>query len=715
MTTRWFVEVSRVDADTQKERYCVEALQWQQALQQARKLRGDRGALSRFAIELLESGYRATDPAARLRYTISKAPNDAPLSGDAPTNGVSSQAIAAGAPLLTAAVAQSSAAATAPAAPLGKAAASEAPRFDLPKPPGISHPPGKSNQPPKVSTGPASSGSSSGPLYEIPRRSTGSTIPTSPAVPKPRRSQRPPKVTVKKPPSAAPASDPSSPEASAAKALPLAAPRPTVVSGTPSPAPVLTPTTELTELDPMTGPAAETAPQVPGLELVAMRKQEPTESVPITYREYSFALAAGAEPHDLDRHARAAWEQVRDAISHRTSQKFVQIALFDHHFEGRPSRPPLAVLAWKDWRGEPVLQIRGNAAPTLAPASSASVLPVRPGAPPPAQAPAAPSDESVPSVPAAPRITTVPSFPAPQGVLSSPAQSTRPHPAGAVFPARPHLGSEVTAPETSGAATVAPEVTAPSPTAPAPDPAPQPVYAAQVSTEVPLAPPPAPVVHAPQLVEAAPAVAPVASPSHPAAEPKRSKTPSRPGSGPHSARKRGLSEDLIGELFEQMHSLHFAPDIVSGADYVLNVMLRVMPCEGVLIHVFDINTRQFVVVRAAGPNSRSVLLYRTPDTYRLFKSVLRRPGALAVADASADLSFQSERWERLGVVVKSALCGAVKQGGRYLGVIELANPAGGATFQENEVNALDYICGQFADFVVSRPIVIDEDAVLPKT
>src|ERR1041385_6270956 len=87
MTTRWFVEVSRIDADTQKEKYCVEALQWQQALQQARKLRGDRGALSRFAIELLESGYRATDPGSRLRYTINKAPYDAPLSGASPSNG----------------------------------------------------------------------------------------------------------------------------------------------------------------------------------------------------------------------------------------------------------------------------------------------------------------------------------------------------------------------------------------------------------------------------------------------------------------------------------------------------------------------------------------------------------------------------------------------------------------------------------------------------
>src|ERR1041385_5280339 len=87
MTTRWFVEVSPVDADTLKERYCVEAIQWQQALQQARKIRGDRGPLSRFSIELLDAGYRATDPSSKIRYTVSKAPVDAPLTAGAGSNG----------------------------------------------------------------------------------------------------------------------------------------------------------------------------------------------------------------------------------------------------------------------------------------------------------------------------------------------------------------------------------------------------------------------------------------------------------------------------------------------------------------------------------------------------------------------------------------------------------------------------------------------------
>lgn len=691
MTTRWFVEVSRVDADTQKERYCVEALQWQQALQQARKLRGDRGALSRFAIELLDSGYRATDPAARLRYTISKAPIDAPLSGEAKANGAAKPAAVSAPPAEA-------------AAQVKKTPSSQPPRFDLPRPAGYtSRPPGasKSTNPPPAAT------SSSGPLYEVPRRTAAKSIPTSPAVPKPRRSQKPPKVTVKKPDSTASPTNNSVPPATAeAETDPTHAIAP---SATPPPAsepPVPTPTTELSELDPMTGPAAETAPQVPGLELVAMRKEEPTDAVPITYREYSFALAAGAEPHDLERHARAAWEQVRDAIRHRTSQKFVQIALFDHRFEGRPSRPPLAVLAWKDWRGDPVVQIRTTSmAPAIAPASSASIVP-RPAipsavAPAPALAkakePVASVAPAVPMGPAGPRVATVPSFPAPQAILSSPAPTYRPvvtsAPAPAAVPA-PVAVSE--APTPAASVSEAPVAAPEAPAAPvaAVEPAADPVAA---PTDVPQA-------------AAAPGglVPPVEAP--PTAEPKRTKTPSRPG----GSRRRGSSEDLIGELFEQMHSLHFAPDIVSGADYMLTVITRVMPSEGVLIHVFDINTRQFVVVRAAGPNPRNVLLHRTPDTFKLFKNVLRRPRALVIPDATADESFRSERWDRLGVSPKTALCGAVKQGGRYLGFIELVNAAGGA-FQETDVNALDYLCTQFADFVASKPIVIDEDAVLPKT
>src|SRR5688572_32906416 len=77
---RWFVEVSRVGENGAAEKYCVEARQWQAALQEARKLRGDSGPLSKFSIELLDEGYRAVDPAMKIRYLVAEAPKDAPLS-----------------------------------------------------------------------------------------------------------------------------------------------------------------------------------------------------------------------------------------------------------------------------------------------------------------------------------------------------------------------------------------------------------------------------------------------------------------------------------------------------------------------------------------------------------------------------------------------------------------------------------------------------------
>ena len=78
---RWFVEISSLGAKAGSSNVlCVEAPQWRHALQKARALRGDDGALSNFSIDLLDDGYRAVDPSSRTRYEVRRAPDDAPLS-----------------------------------------------------------------------------------------------------------------------------------------------------------------------------------------------------------------------------------------------------------------------------------------------------------------------------------------------------------------------------------------------------------------------------------------------------------------------------------------------------------------------------------------------------------------------------------------------------------------------------------------------------------
>ena len=89
---RWFVEISPLgQAQEPGKRLCVEATQWQPALQKARTLNGEQGSLGTFSIELLDEGYRAIDPVSRLGYVVRRAPDDAELS----EGGVAAQAPAA--------------------------------------------------------------------------------------------------------------------------------------------------------------------------------------------------------------------------------------------------------------------------------------------------------------------------------------------------------------------------------------------------------------------------------------------------------------------------------------------------------------------------------------------------------------------------------------------------------------------------------------------
>jgi hypothetical protein len=150
------------------------------------------------------------------------------------------------------------------------------------------------------------------------------------------------------------------------------------------------------------------------------------------------------------------------------------------------------------------------------------------------------------------------------------------------------------------------------------------------------------------------------------------------------------------------------PDVVSGADYVAEVLCELIPCEGTVVHVFDLGRREFVVVRARGPAAREALMYRTPDSDPLVHEVMRR-GSMVSNGAPPT---RASAFELLGVNAKIVLSSSVKLGGRYLGLIELANPRGGTPFHEGEINAVEYVCEQFAAFVASRPVVLEADTVL---
>jgi GAF domain-containing protein len=163
-----------------------------------------------------------------------------------------------------------------------------------------------------------------------------------------------------------------------------------------------------------------------------------------------------------------------------------------------------------------------------------------------------------------------------------------------------------------------------------------------------------------------------------------------------------------------MHELHFLPELVSGCDFVLAVVEHMVPCAAVMVHVFDIDARQFVTVRASGPGADKLILCRTPDTDPLLGPAMRRGSARRIDQAQGDTRFTGGRWALLGVAPEAALWVPVVRAGRYLGAIELVNPDGGGGFHQNEAHGLEYIAEQFAEFLATRPIVLDPDLVRPR-
>ncbi|MEI9953368.1 MAG: hypothetical protein WDO74_31430 [Pseudomonadota bacterium] len=677
--------MSRVGENGVADEYCVEAKQWQAALQEARKLRGDTGALSKFSIELLDRGYRAVDPSLKLRYLINEAPADAPLTGSGESskkNG--NKADASGKHRLVESLAPSAYATSLAPTPFTTSLAPPA---------------------------------------------TSSAVPRPTSYPAPR------------PNSVAPA-----------RVLSADPPRPSQLVVPDDPVPPAPPLPGSFGLAPQSF-----APRVPLFELVRQRAEEPRPDSPITYREFAYAVEPGRTRGEIEALLQDRYQATLATIEDRPPGKFVQLAVFDHVFKRRPERPPLATFAWKDWRGAPVMAFPGfgeeamgpisrvpAARDSLLPPSNGSPASVAPEAPNSAALPLPPSlapASSASAVPAAASGSVVPSAPlvpmAPVVIASVP-----PAPAKTVERASapvleaeipkaapaPVVEAEIPIAEAAPAAAVdvefpieeaarAPLVEA---TVSIVEGARAPVVEAPISivegARAPVVEAPAPLVEAARApsfeltFEAAPSDAAKAAPAP--SNPASSERASRPRMASEGRRRAG--EDLIGELFEIMHELHFAHDVAAGSEFVLSVLDELLPCEGVLIHVFDINTGHFVVVRAKGPNANAVLLQRMSDQDPLVRSVMRSAHAVSVKNALDDARFTGPRWQALAVTPRTALCGGVQLSGRYLGLIEVANPHGNIPFHQSELNALDYICQQFAEFLSKKPIVLSADVVLSR-
>lgn len=159
-----------------------------------------------------------------------------------------------------------------------------------------------------------------------------------------------------------------------------------------------------------------------------------------------------------------------------------------------------------------------------------------------------------------------------------------------------------------------------------------------------------------------------------------------------------------------MHDLHFMRDALDGADFVLELLREKVPTVVTLVHFYDINAKEFVVVKARAPNA-NVLNVRTPEGSGLVGAALRSGRAILVKDASTDSRWMRDRYAQAGhASPKQIVLIPMRFHGRYLGALELADHSDGEPFGDAELHALQYVGDQFAEFVNDRGVQIQRGA-----
>ena len=688
---RWLVEVSAIGKED-RETFCVEADSWQRALQIVRAHRGETSAMSGFSIELLEEGYRAVDPVARTRFVVKRAAEGTKLSDiDMTAGGGAKTSVKPEAPK----------AATKPEAPKPASPASGASLTKDAKDPKKEARDAKDAKPAEVPASPESK-----PKAAPPRPAAAATAPR-PEAPKAEASTtngKPAAPSAPRPAAAAPSAP------SAAPSQPMTEPAPTVVAPPPVGAPL---------------------PGLPAFTVLSQRSESPTAASPLSYREYVFivpkdtveAVAVGVLLGQL--------ELVQASLASAPSGKLVQLAAFDEAYVGKPPRPPLATLVWKDWRGEPVVSFPRKASipPGSRPVATAPVPSLKPASVPPkatlleprttlddvrAVRPELAPDTTRAEPAQLAKTTETPAFVPPSALPSSPAVTKSvpppaPSPVKSVPPPAP-------APVVAVVKSVPPPAAIePTPAAVAksvPPPAPEPAVAVAKSVPPP-APEPAPATtrSSPPLAATLPLGA--ANPAIPppavlAVEKAPDFTPP-PGRTASSARipiakvgTRVSGDELITSLFEAMHDLHFLRDAIEGADFCLQLAQEVIPSRACFAHFFDLEKREFCLVRAKGAATEDLVGKRHLEAEPILSAAVKARKAMVRGGEDA----MTARYTTIGGA-KSLVVAPVLVAGRTLAILEMVNPNDGAPYTQDEANAMTYIAEQFAEFLSSRGLVFD--------
>src|SRR5262249_35901485 len=120
---------------------------------------------------------------------------------------------------------------------------------------------------------------------------------------------------------------------------------------------------------------------------------------------------------------------------------------------------------------------------------------------------------------------------------------------------------------------------------------------------------------------------------------------------PDSRRRRARGDELIADLFQAMHELDFYEHSLEAAAFTLALAMEKLGAGAGVVHLYDIDRREFVVVQTAGPGTSPLRGLRTSDADPLAAEAMRTRGTVVVLDAASDPRASGQRWGAMRAAV----------------------------------------------------------------
>lgn len=158
-------------------------------------------------------------------------------------------------------------------------------------------------------------------------------------------------------------------------------------------------------------------------------------------------------------------------------------------------------------------------------------------------------------------------------------------------------------------------------------------------------------------------------------------------------------DDLVTEIVEATGALYDYKDAKAAAAFVLDLAMKVVPCESGSAFIADINGDDLYFAAARGPKAADVMKFRVHMGQGIVGFCAQTGVSLAVSDVQRDPRFYAAISQKLGYQTTSILCAPAQHEGRVFGALQLINRKNGSAFQPAELHALGFLAKQFGEYL----------------